>query len=110
MLMPMVESSMLMVKLLKDTKLTIKPNYRVFPLSIGLDYLGFAIYDGIYFRVRKRIKNNAQYKLSYLKSPRRRQEIIASIKGYCLHCNEHNLFNTLTAYDNKNIRRKQSAD
>lgn len=99
----------IMVELLKDTKLTIKPNYRVFPLSTGLDYLGFVIYDVIYSRVRKRIKKNAQYKLSYLKSPRRRQEIIASIKGYCLHCNGHNLFNTLTAYGNKNTRREQSA-
>lgn len=96
-----------MVELLEDTKLTIKSNYRVFPLSTGLDYLGFVIYDGIYSRVRKRIKKNAQYKLSYLKSPRRRQEIIASIKGYYLHCNGHNLFNTLTAYGNKDIRREQ---
>lgn len=45
-----------MAELLKDTKLTIKPNYRVFPLSTGLDYLSFVIYDGIYSRVRKRIK------------------------------------------------------
>ena len=100
-----------MVGLLKDTKLTIKPNYRVFPLSTGLDYLGFVIYDGIYSRVRKRIKKkNAQYKLSYLKSPRRKgKRLWLQSKGYCLHCNGHNLFNTLTAYGNKNIRREQSA-
>lgn len=99
----------LMVELLKDTKLTIKPNYEVFPLSTGLDYLGFVVYNGIYSRVRKRIKVNAQRKLSYLKSPRRRQEIVASIKGYCLHCNGHHLFNTLIAYGNKDIRRKQQS-
>lgn len=82
-------------ELLKDSKLTIKPNYRAAPLSEGLDFLGFVTYSGTYCRVRKRIKHNAQRKLSYLTSNRRRQEIIASIKGYCLHSNGHNLFNKL---------------
>lgn len=88
----------IIVDLLKDSKLTIKPNYRVFPLEIGLDFLGFVTYSGVYSRVRKRIKKNAQRKLSYLKSKKRRQEIVASIKGYCLHCNGHNLFNTLISW------------
>ena len=72
-----------MVGLLKDTKLTIKPNYRVFPLSTGLDYLGFVIYDGIYSRVRKRIKKKeCSVQVVILKeSKEKRQEIMASIKG-----------------------------
>ncbi len=91
--------------LLDGSKLTIKSNYRVAPLSEDLDFLGFVIYSGTYCRVRKRIKQNAQRKLSYLKSNRRRQEIIASIKGYCLHSNGHNLFNKLVnTYGNKNSR------
>ncbi len=94
-------------KLLEGSKLTIKPNYRVAPLSEGLDFLGFVTYSGIYCRVRKRIKQNAQRKLSSLKSNRRRQQIIASIKGYCLHSNGHNLFNKLVkTYGNKNTRRR----
>lgn len=94
-------------KLLEDSKLTIKSNYRIAPLSEGLDFLGFVTYSGIYCRVRKRIKQNAQRKLSYLKSTRRRQEIIASIKGYCLYSNGHNLFNKLVkTYGNKNSWRR----
>lgn len=85
----------LILTLLKDSKLTIKENYRVAPVSEGIDFLGWVIYSGIYSRVRKRIKTKAQRKLSYIKSKNRRQEIIASIKGYCLHSNGHNLFNTL---------------
>lgn len=93
--------------LLDGSKLTIKPNYRVAPLSEGLDFLGFVTYSGTYCRVRKRIKQNAQRKLSYLKSKKRRQEIIASIKGYCLHSNGHNLFNKLVkTYGNKSLRRE----
>lgn len=95
----------LICELLDGSKLTIKPNYRVAPLSEGLDFLGFVIFNGIFCRVRKRIKQNAQRKLSHLKSNKRRQEIIASIKGYCLHSNGHNLFNKLVkTYGNKNSR------
>lgn len=89
------EVHLLVVELLKDSKLTIKSNYRVAPLSEGLDFLGYVIYNGIYSKVRKRIKKNAQRKISHVYSKGRRQEIVASIKGYCLHCNGHNLFNTI---------------
>lgn len=85
----------IIVELLENTKLQIKPNYRVYPLSEGIDFLGYVIFSGIHCRVRKRIKNNAQRKLHKLRSSRRRQEIIASIKGYCVHSNGHNLFNNL---------------
>ena len=57
----------IMQGLLDGIHLTIKSNYRVFPLSEGLDYLGFVTYNGTYSRVRKRIKNNAKRKLSYLR-------------------------------------------
>jgi hypothetical protein len=81
--------------ILNKAKLDIKPNYRIAPLNQGLDYLGFVIYSGIYSRVRKRIKLNAKKKLCHIVSKYRKQEIIAAIKGYCLYCNGHNLFNTL---------------
>lgn len=80
---------------LRGTKLHIKPNYRVCPLQRGIDFLGYVVLSGFYCRVRKRVKSNAQRKLHKLRSCRRRQEIIASIKGYCIHSNGHNLFNSL---------------
>lgn len=101
----------LIVKYLDGTGLQIKPDYRVFPLSSGLDFLGFVTYSGTYSRVRKRIKNNAKKKLLRLQSNRRRQEVIAPIKGYCLHSNGHHLFNTLTSYyGSKNIWRATPPD
>lgn len=84
--------------MLRDTNLDIKPNYRVFPITEGIDFLGYVIYSGIYCKVRKRIKNNAKRKLHKLKSKTRRQEIIASIKGYCVHSNGHHLFNILVKF------------
>lgn len=93
--------------LLKNSGLTIKHNYKIAPIFIGINFLGFVIYNGIYCKVRKRIKENAKKKLTKLKSKRRRQEIIAAIKGYCLYSNSHNLFNKLiTIYDTKNLRRR----
>lgn len=92
--------------LLLGTGLSIKDNYKVSPISNGLDYLGYVIYDGTSSKVRKRIKNNAKKKLSHIKSKNRRQEVVASIKGYCLHCNGYNLFKALVTHGNKNTRRR----
>ncbi len=97
----------IIIELLNGTKLTIKKNYRVSPISNGIDFLGFVIFSGIYCRVRKRIKIKAKNTLLHIRSYRRRTEIIASIKGYCLHSNGHNLFNTLINTYNNGVCRKQ---
>lgn len=79
--------------------LTIKQDERVFPISTGIDFLGYVIYgqDGQhYVRLRKRNKQNAARKLHRLKSQKRRREVIASLYGQCKHANCHNLFNRLT--------------
>jgi hypothetical protein len=79
--------------------LTIKQDERVFPISTGIDFLGYVIYgqDGQhYVRLRKRNKQNAARKLHRLKSQKRRREVIASLYGQCKHADCHNLFNRLT--------------
>lgn len=76
-------------------KLEIKPNERVFPITEGIDYLGYVIYPD-HVRLRKRNKKNAARRLHRLKSKKRRQEIVASLYGQCKHADCRNLFYHLT--------------
>lgn len=75
--------------------LQIKANERVFPITEGVDYLGYVIYP-THTRLRKRNKKNAARRLHKLKSKRRRHEIMASLYGQCKHANCRNLFYRLT--------------
>lgn len=75
--------------------LTIKPNERVSPISAGMDALGY-INFGTHSRLRKRTKVNAARKLAKVKSRKRRQEIIGSLKGMACHADCSNLFYKLT--------------
>lgn len=77
-------------------QLDVKPDERVFPVSCGIDFLGYVIYGHDYARLRKRNKKNAARRLHGLKSRRRRSEIVASLYGQCKHANCSNLFYRLT--------------
>lgn len=88
--------------------LTIKPDERVFPISTGVDFLGYVIYgqDGQhYVKLRKRNKQNAARKLHRLKSQRRRREVIASLYGQCKHADCRNLFYRLTGIKMSEFKR-----
>lgn len=78
--------------------LEVKPDEIVRPLSEGIDFLGF-VYDGEKARLRKRTKQKAARKLHKIKSRRRRQEIIGSLKGMAQWCDSKHLFKTLTHRD-----------
>lgn len=75
--------------------LTIKPNEAVRPISEGIDFLGY-VDDGECSRLRKRTKQNAARKLRKIKSRKRRQQIIGSLKGMCKWGDCSNLYKTLT--------------
>lgn len=75
--------------------LTIKPNETVKPLSEGIDFLGY-VYDGKKARIRKRTKQKAARRLHEVKSRRRRQEIIGSLKGMAKWGDCKNLYKKLT--------------
>jgi hypothetical protein len=80
--------------------LTLKPNYAVRPLTEGLDFLGYVHYP-THSLIRKRVKQNAAVKLSYIKSRKRRQEVIGSFKGMAVHADCKNLYFTLTHHHMK---------
>lgn len=76
-------------------KLEVKPNECVRPISDGIDFLGF-VYDGFKARLRKRTKQKAARKLHKIKSRKRRQEIIGSLKGMAKWGDCKHLYKTLT--------------
>jgi hypothetical protein len=75
--------------------LEIKANECVRPISDGIDFLGY-VYDGKKARLRKRTKQKAARALHRVKSRKRRQEIIGSLKGMAKWGNCKHLYKILT--------------
>ena len=74
--------------------LEIKPNERVFPVSEGIDFVGYKIYPD-HVLLRKRIKKKFAAKIKKIKSRKRRHELIASFYGMTKHADCANLTNKL---------------
>lgn len=73
---------------------TIKPNERVFPITEGIDFLGYVIRPD-YTLMRKRVKKTFARKLKKVKSRKRRQELIGSFYGMAKHADCRNLMKKL---------------
>ena len=82
-------------ELIEDIDLKIKANERVFPITEGIDFLGYVIYPN-HSELRKRIKKRFARKMHTVKSRKRRRELIASFYGMAKHANCNHLFNKLT--------------
>lgn len=80
---------------LGGTSLHIKENERVFPISTGIDFLGYVIYPD-HTRIRKRNKVRTARRLKHIRSKTRRREIIASFYSLCKHANAKHLFHKIT--------------
>lgn len=81
---------------MEEIGLTVKPNERIFPVSEGIDFLGYVIYDAGHVELRKRIKQKMARKMHEVKSRKRRRELIASFYGMTKHADCNMLFNKLT--------------
>lgn len=81
---------------MEEIGLTVKPNERVFPVSEGIDFLGYVIYDAGHVELRKGIKQKMARKMHEVKSRKRRRELIASFYGMAKHADCNMLFNKLT--------------
>lgn len=75
--------------------LELKPSEAVRPTETGIDFLGY-VDEGEHTRLRKRTKQNAARKLHKIKSRRRRQEVIGSLKGMAKWGDCGHLYKTLT--------------
>lgn len=80
---------------LETVDLKVKPNKRIYPITEGIDFLGYKIYPD-YTRIRKRNKKKAARRLHEIKSKRRRAEIIASFYSLCKHADAKHLFHKIT--------------
>lgn len=84
--------------------LEVKGNERVFPVSEGIDFLGYVIYDPDHVRLRKRIKQKFARKMHEVKSKRRRRELVASFYGMAKHAHCNMLFKKLTGKEMKSFK------
>lgn len=75
--------------------LEVKQNERIFPVTEGIDFLGYVIRPD-YVRLRKRIKQNFARQLHKVQSKRRKRELVASFYGMAKHADCIRLFNQLT--------------
>lgn len=81
-------------EMLEAIDFEIKPNERVFPVSEGIDFVGYKIYPD-HVQLRKRIKKKFAAKIKKIKSRKRRHELIASFWGMTKHADCANLNNKL---------------
>ena len=81
-------------EMLEAVGFEIKPNERVFPVSEGIDFVGYKIYPD-HVLLRKRIKKKFAAKIKKIKSRKRRHELIASFYGMTKHADCVNLNNKL---------------
>lgn len=85
-------------------ELSIKPSERVFPISEGIDILGYVIYGSDHVELRKRNKHNFAKRFAKIKSRKRRAEVEAAFYGMAKHADCNNLFQTLTGKSMKSFK------
>lgn len=83
--------------------LIIKPNERIYPITEGLDALGYKVFPNI-IRLRKRNKQKFARKIKKMKSKRRREELVAAFYGIAKHADCNNLFYKLTGITMKDFK------
>lgn len=76
---------------------------RVFPVTEGIDALGYRIYP-THAEIRKRTKVKFARKMGEVKSRKRRRELIASFYGMAKHAKCNNLFYKLTGKRMKSFK------
>ena len=76
---------------------------RVFPVTEGIDALGYVIYP-THALIRKRIKQKFARKMGDVKSRKRRCELVASFYGMAKHAQCNNLFNKLTGKEMRSFK------
>ena len=83
--------------------LQVKENERIFPVTEGIDFLGYVIYPDRVL-LRKRIKKNFARKMHEVKSRRRRRELVASFYGMAKHADCNMLFKKLTGKETRSFK------
>ena len=87
----------------EQMELEVKPDEHVFPVTEGIDFLGYVIRPG-YVRLRKRIKQKFARKMHEVKSRKRRRELVASFYGMAKHADCIMLYKKLTGKEMKSFK------
>ncbi len=90
-------------ELLNRIGLKVKANERVFPVTEGIDFLGYVIYPD-HTALRKRIKQKFARKMHKVKSRKRRRVLIASFYGMTKHADCITLFHKLAGKQMKSFK------
>ena len=83
--------------------LKVKGNERIFPITEGIDFLGYVIYPS-HVELRKRVKLRMAKHMHDVKSRKRRAVLIASFYGMTKHADCNNLFSTITGINMKSFK------
>ena len=73
----------------------VKGNERVFPVTEGIDFLGYVMWPDGHARLRKRVKADFARKLKRVRSRVRREALAGSLWGMGKHCEGMRLMQTL---------------
>lgn len=84
-------------------ELTVKSNERIYPITEGIDFLGYVIFPD-HVRLRKRNKQTFARKMASIQSKSRKRELTASFYGMTKHADCKRLFKQLTGIDMKNFK------
>lgn len=84
--------------------LKVKEGDRIFPVTEGLDFLGYVMRGAEDVRLRKRVKQRMARRMAKVKSRKRRRVLVASFYGMAKHANCKNLFYTLTGQTMKSFK------
>lgn len=87
-----------------DNGLEIKANERIFPITEGIDMLGFVTRSEKNVMMRKSTKQSFARKLHRVKSKKRRNVLVSSLYGIAKHSNSKNLFYKLTGVKMKTFK------
>lgn len=89
---------------LQSIGLKVKDGDRIFPVTEGIDFLGYVIRGAEDVSLRKRVKQIMARRIAKVKSRKRRRVLIASFYGMTKHANCKNLFYTLTGQTMKSFK------
>lgn len=88
---------------MKELGLTIKSDERIFPVSEGIDFLGYVIFPD-HVRLRKRIKQRMAIKMHEVVSKKRKRELVASFYGMAKHADCNRLILKLTGKEMRSFK------
>lgn len=90
-------------RLATERGLTLKSSAVVSPAADGIDFLGFVRYPNGRIRVRKSIKKKFAKSVAKVSSRKRRKELSASYKGWCMYGQGNNLYRNIMGFREKGI-------